>query len=238
VSLYDIHHTAIAFILSDRLLPILSYAANEIISSTRYRHNKQVLEDVLKHLRIILDVAIKGNDGELNATLLSQIITFFNVLAPCLEKHQYDFDIIAELTLLLEQCKTEGMENSSYNSTNMDVCITCVSESAPPSKSLQVFSQWAHSSIESASLVTAIQTSLLRGAREGVRSELSGSLLRIKRAREEASTFERRPMMESELGSWSDTANDDVGEDDEEDEAGGGSFIWKRVLDGTLKIAK
>lgn len=155
------------------------------------------------------------------------------MLAPCLEKHQYDFDIITELTLLFEQCKTEGMENSSYNSTNMDACITCVSESAPPFKSLRVFSQWSHSPIESASLVTAIQTSLLRGAREGVRSELSGSLLRIKRAREG-----RRPIMGSELGSWCDTANDDVGEDDEEDEAGGGSFIWKRVLDGTLKIAK
>jgi hypothetical protein len=224
----------LSYHLTVYVLSMLCYAANEIISSTKYRHNKQILEDVLKHLRIISDVAIKGNDGELNATLLSEIITFFNVLTPCLEKYQYDFDTIAELTLLLEQCKTEGMENSSYNSTNMDVCITCVSESAPPSKSLRVFSQWAHSSIESASFVTAIQTSLLRGAREGVRSELSGSLLRLKRAREEG----RRPMMESELGSWSDTANDNVGEDDEEDEAGGESFIWKRVLDGTLKIAK
>ncbi len=216
--------------------------ANEIVQSMRYRHNKQILEDVLKHLRTISDVAVKGNDGELNATLLSQIITFFNVLAPCLEKHQYELDIIAELTKLLEQCRTEETKNSSYSSTNVDACIICVSENAPPSKSLQVFSQWEHSSIESASLVSAIQTSLLRGAREGLRNELSGSLLRIKRAREEG----RMPMMmENEMTSWGAVGSvgdvtDGSGEEEEDDgeEAGGGGFIWKRVLDGTLQIAK
>ena len=216
--------------------------ANEIVQSRRYRHNKQVLEDVLKHLQTISDVAVKGNDGELNANLLSQIITFFNVLAPFLEKHQYELDLIAELTKLLEQCRTEESKNPSYSSTNVDACITCVSENAPPSKSLQVFSQWEHSSIGSASLVSAIQTSLLRGAREGLRNELSGSLLRIKRAREEG----RMPMMmENEMTSWDAVGSvgvvtDGCGEEEEEEdeEAGGGGFIWKRVLDGTLQITK
>mmetsp|Transcript_3428 Transcript_3428/g.7152 ORF Transcript_3428/g.7152 Transcript_3428/m.7152 type:complete len:1382 (+) Transcript_3428:267-4412(+) len=213
--------------------------ANEIVQSIRYRHNKQVLEDVLKHLETISDVAVKGNDGELNATLLSQIITFFNVIAPCLEKHQYEIDIIAELTKLLEQCRTEKTKNTSYASTNVGACITCISENAPPSKSLQVFSQWEHSSIESASLVSAIQTSLIRGAREGLRSELSGSLLRIKRAREEGLM---PMMMENEMTNWDSVGSivtDGSGEEEEEDEeAGGGGFIWKRVLDGTLQIAK
>lgn len=215
--------------------------ANEIVQSVKYRHNKQVLEDVLNHLQMISGVAIKGNYGELNASLLSQIIIFFNVLAPCLEKHQYEIDIIAELTKLLEQCRAEMTKNASYSSTNMDACITCISENAPPLKSLEVFSQCEHSSVESASLLSAIQTSLIRGAREGLRSELSGSLLRIKRAREEG---HRPMMMENEMTHWDSVGSvvaDGIVEeqgDGEDDEACGGGFIWKRVLDGTLQIAK
>lgn len=213
------------------------HAANEIISSTRYRHNKQVLEDVVKYLRMISDVAIKDKDGDLNTTLLSNVISSFNVLAPCMEKHHYELDIISELTQLLEQCRIVGAENSSYDFNNMNACITCVSESAPPSISLQVFSQWKHSSIESPSFVTAIQTCLFRGACDGVRNELSGSLLRIKRAREEG----RRPLTENEMASWDAIAS--VGGADESDEemdeeSGRGGFIWKKVVDGTLQIAK
>jgi len=213
--------------------------ANEIVKSTKYRHNKQILEDVLNHLKTISCVAIKGSDDEMNTALLGQIITFYNVLAPCLEKHQYEIDIIAELTKMLELCKKEQMKNALYSSTNVDACITCISEHAPPSKSLQVFSQWEHSSVESASLVSAIQTSLIRGAREGLRNELSGSLLRIKRAREEV---HMPMMMEDEMTNWDSVGSavaDGSGEEDEDDEeAGGGGFIWKRVLDGTLQIAK
>lgn len=212
--------------------------ANEIVQSIKYRHNKQVLEDVLNHLKTISCVAIKGSDGDLNTTLLGQVITFFNVLAPCLEKHQFEIDIIAELTKLLELCRSEKLKNALYSPTNVDACITCVSENAPPSKSLQVYSQWDHSSAESSSLVSAIQTSLIRGAREGLQNELSGSLLRIKRAREEGHV---PMMMQNELTNW-DTGSavaDVNGEEEEEDEeAGGGGFIWKRVLDGTLQIAK
>ena len=209
--------------------------ANEIVQSIRYRHNKQVLTDVLQHLRFISDIAVKGRDNELNSNLLSQIITFFNILAPCLEKHQYEIDIVAELTNLLEQCKTE----TSYSTTNIDGCITCISENAPPAKALHVFSQWEHSSIESSSFVSAIQTSLIRGAREGLRNELSGSLLRIKRAREEG---HRPMMMEDDLTSWdtvgSSVVTDGSGEEEEENEEAGGGFLWKRVLDGTLQIDK
>lgn len=215
--------------------------SNEIVQSIKYRHNKQVLEDVLNHLQTTSDIAVKGNYGELNASLLSQIITFFNLLAPCLEKQQYEIDIIAELTKLLDQCRTEMMKNASYSSTNVDACITCISQNAPPSKSLQVFSQWEHSSEKSASLLSAIQTSLIRGAREGLRNELSGSLLRIKQAREEG----HRPMlMENEMTHWDSVANVvtdgivDEEVDGEDEEACGGGFIWKRVLDGTLQIAK
>lgn len=213
--------------------------ANEIVQGVKYRHNQQVLEDVLNHLKTISSVAIKGSDGELNKTLLGQVITFFNVLAPCLEKHQYEIDIIAELTKLLALCKTEQMKNALYSSTNVDACITCISEHAPPSKSLEVFAQWEHSPGESASLLSAIQTSLMRGAREGLRNELSGSLLRIKRAREEV---HMPMMMEDEMTNWGSVggpvADGSGEEEEEEEEAGGGGFIWKRVLDGTLQIAK
>ena len=49
-------------------------------------------------------------------------------------------------------------------------------------------------------------------------------------------------MMDDDMTNWGSDGSpvaDGSGEEEEEDEeAGGGGFIWKRVLDGTLQIAK
>merc|ERR1712238_236468 len=84
-------------------------------------------------------------------------------------------------------------------------------------------------------LVSVLHTCLTRGAREGVRSEFSGSLLRIQRAREEG----HRPHVVANgmltMSNWNADAEEDDGE--EEDRRGKG-FIWPSVIDGTLEIAK
>ena len=196
----------------------------------RYCRNKSALTDVLKHLCIITDKAIEGSEGEINTVLLGQVISFFNVISSRME---CDFNNVTELSKLLEKCHIENEKNPHYSHGNINSCITTISENAPPSDSLQVLSQWEHSSVSSPSLIMALHTSLIRGAREGVRNELSGSLLRIQRAREEG----RRPATFTDhygMGmSWNaaDLEEPMVGVEE-------GGFIWSSVLDGTLEIAK
>ncbi|KAL7550964.1 hypothetical protein ACHAWF_014168 [Thalassiosira exigua] len=200
--------------------------ANEIVSSGRYCRQKQVLLDILQHLSTITDKAIEGNDGELNSVLLGQVIAFFNVISPCMDGQSYEFDIVAELSALLNKCFAESRNRPDYSPNNVHACVDTISENAPPADCLEVLSRWERSSVESSSLVSALHASLFRGAREGVRSELSGSLLRIRRAREEG----RRPIVEDGMVSWNPDGAD-LAEEEEED---AGDFIWQSVLDGTL----
>ena len=161
-----------------------------------------------------------------------------------MEEHNCEFNNVTELSKLLEKCHTETQNNQQYSPSNIDACITTISENAPPTHSLQVLSQWEHHTTttefgsSSSSLMSALHTCLIRGVREGVRNELSGSLLRIQRAREEG----RRPIVVDNgmmmMSCWNaDAQYESVGGDDgEEGEAGG--FIWSSVIDGTLAIAK
>ena len=211
-------------------ITVLSILANEIISSQRYRRDKQVLADIIQHLSLISNKAIEGNEGEVNTVLLAQVVSFYNVISPhCIEAIDCDFNIVDELSRLVDKCYDEHQNN--LQDVNIDACITTISENAPPTCTLQVLSQWEHTSVTSSSLLSAFHTCLIQGAREGVRSEISGSLLQIQRAREEG----RRPIVEKDdkPSYWGDVDNDF---DDEEEEGGGG--IWSSILNGTLEIAK
>ena len=147
-----------------------------------------------------------------------------------MKEDKCEFNIVIQLSALLDKCHTEH-DNQNINprdsAHNIDACISTISENAPPMSSLQVLSQCEHMpDITSSSLLDAIHTSLIRGARDGVRSELSGSLLKIQRAREEG----RRPVVEhDEKLSWRDD------DENEELEEGG---IWTSILNGTLEIEK
>ena len=205
--------------------------ANEIVSSPRYRRNKQVLLDVMDHITTISGIAIKGNEGEINAVLLGQVVSFYNVISPYMEENNCGFNIVEELSTLLDLCYAEHKNDQQDSSNNIDACISTISENAPPRYSLQVLSQWEHSSDFSSSLLSAIHTSLIRGAREGVRCELSGSFLRIQRAREEG----RRPTADNGMMmSWDGNSSELRSEEDN----GEGDSIWESILNGTIDIVK
>jgi len=205
--------------------------ANEIIKSQRYRRDEQVLADIIRHLSLMSNKAIEGNEDEVNTVLLAQVVSFYSVISQhCMKTNDCDFNIVDELSRLVTKCY--GEHQSNLQDANIDVCITTISENAPPTCTLQVLSQWEHTSVTSSSLLSAFHTCLIRGAREGVRSEISGSLLQIQRAREEG----RRPIVDKDEPSyWGDADNDS---DEEEDEEGGGGGIWSSILNGTLEIAK
>ena len=201
-----------------------------MISSSRYQRDGKILADIIKHLGIISNKAIEGNEGEVNTVLLGQVISFYDIISPHMKEDKCEFNIVSQLSALLDKCHTEH-DNQNINprdsAHNIDACISTISENAPPMSSLQVLSQCEHMpDITSSSLLDAIHTSLIRGARDGVRSELSGSLLKIQRAREEG----RRPVVEhDEKLSWRDD------DENEELEEGG---IWTSILNGTLEIEK
>ena len=212
-------------ILANSTLIVL---ANEIVSSRRYNRDKKVLVDVLQYLDVILDKAIEGDDGEINTILLGQVITFYSIISPYMTERNCEFDIGVQLSKLVGKCYYKHKTNPHYSPSNVDSCITTISENAPPTNSLQVLSQLEHSCpVSSGTFVSAIHTSLIVGARERVSTELSGSLLRIQRARDEG----RRQIAENGVTtSW----NGGIAVSDVED----GGFIWSKVLDGMVAITK
>jgi len=165
-----------------------------------------------------------------NKTLLGQLTAFYIEILRCMEENNCSFDIVAELCKLVEKCSTEHRNNLHYSLSNAGACITIISETAPPTYSLQVLSHWDHiTSVGYSTFVSAIHSSLIRGAREGVCIGLSGSLLRIQRAREEG----RRPIVENDMMSWKTDTEQSV---HCEEESGG--VIWSSLLDGSAVFAK
>ena len=229
MSVIDLLVTSATFSLTPIEIRLCCVIAHEITTNPRYCHDELVLGDVLQHLQIISVKAIEGNRGEVNRSLLGQLIGIYNALFRCAEENNYPFDFVAELSKLIEKCYANHQSNLNFSLSNIGACIIVISETAPPTYSLRVLSDWDHSSVGCSNFVAAIHTSLIRGAREGVRSGLSGSLLRIQRAREEG----RRPSVENDIMRWKADTDKSVGFEEES-----GGVIWSSILDGSASIAK
>ena len=171
---------------------------------------------------------MEGAGGELNTHLLCLVVPFLSEYASIFNSAGLDIDLISELTKMLQVCHAKSQNDDEYSKSNIDACISVISENSPPDKVLHVLSQWDHTTSDSCAFVDAIHTCLIRGAREGVRSELSGSLLRVRRAREEG----RRPdLVATDWYDMEQDASQDEGEHDKD-----GPTIWNAVLSGTLPI--
>lgn len=202
-------------------------AANEILSSRRYSGDQNVFCDVLQHIGVISDKAIESSEGKVNTVLLGQVISFLSVFSSRTAGKELEFDLSAELSKFLEKCHIAHENKPHHHSfSSIDACITAIAENAPPACSLRVLAQWEHSCVHSFTFISAIHAALISGARDGLRGELSGSMLRIQRAREEG----RRPMTENGVMIWSGVPV----EGDIEDRGS----IWSRVLEGTVAISK
>lgn len=202
--------------------------ANEIISSRRYRKDRSILSSVIQRLSLISSKAVEGAGGELNTQLLCLVVPFLSEYASIFKSAGLDIDLTSELTKVLQVCRAKSQNDDDYSTGNIDACISVISENSPPDKVLQVLSKWDHLSMHSSAFVDAIHTCLIRGAREGVRSELSGSLLRVRRAREEG----RRPDLVTT--SWYDLEQD--ASQDEGEHEKDGPTIWNSVLSGSVPI--
>ena len=202
-------------------------AVKEILSSSCYRQQSPILESTVQHLREISDIAITG---DLNASLMGRIIGFFTDVSKNTDGKLDGFDIVSELLKLLQQCIDTDNSNPSYDMyKNLNTCLRVVSENASPSDGLAVLSTFELTNIELPTIISAVHTLLTRGARESVGKEISGSLLRIHRAREEG----RCLLLAESVRDWTCDDNDSA-IDEEESE----SFIWPSVLDGRMLMSK
>lgn len=202
-------------------------SANEILSSRQYSGDQHVLCDVLQHIGVISNKAIESSEGEVNTVLLGQVISFLSVFSSRMAEKEFEFDLSAELSKLVKKCHIAHENKPQRHSfSNIDACLTAIAENAPPACSLRVLAQWEHSCVHSSTFISAIHAALISGARDGVRGELSGSMLRIQRARDEG----RRPMTENGVMVWSGVPVEGEVEDR--------GSIWSRVLEGTVAISK
>lgn len=202
-------------------------AVKEILSSSCYRQQSRILESTVQHLRKISDIAITG---ELNASMMGRIIGFFTDVSKNTNGKLDEFDIVSELLKLLQQCIDTGNSNPSYDVyKNLNKCLAVFSENVSPPDGLTVLSKFELTNVELPSIISAVHTLLTRGARESVGKEISGSLLRIQRAREEG----RYLVLEESVRDWTFDNNDSAIDEEESD-----SFIWPSVLDGRILISK
>ena len=186
-----------------------------------------ILNDVVKHLRYISRISI---EGELDSQLLGEVIAFYTDLSFKSSQEIDGFDIINELTNIVQQCIGKRETDSScVKSTDINVCLSLLSENTTPSDGLKVLSQLELSGVDQSARVSALHTLLTRGASESVDKEISASLLRIQRVREEKQHFD----FEEGMSVYN---FDENGAEVDEDESNG--FIWPNILDGRMIISK
>ena len=215
-------------LLVDTILTLQSprFAAKEMISSKSCRRDGFCLTGIIQHLRQISDIAIAG---EINSSLLSQVVAFYTDMAINKKENLAGFDIVSELSKLFKQCVEEAQNDSSYDlPKSLSTCLTVVSDNASPSDGLKVLCTLELTGVDFQDVTTAIHTLLTRSARENVGKEISGSLLRIQHAHEEG-----RCILEESMSDWS---YDSSATEEDEDESEG--FIWPNILEGRVLLSK
>ena len=196
-----------------------------MLSVPDMKQNQLAASSIAQHLRHISETAIAG---DFDSLLLGQIITFYTNVFKITAENLDTFDIITELTRILQLCMGQDDNIPSREDLNkMNSCLNVISEKAAPSDGIKVLSELDMPGIELSFKISAIHSMLTRGARENVENEISGSLLRIQRVRED----QQRLDFDEGVSVYNN-----LDEGDGEEEAGG--FIWPSILDGRMLISK
>ena len=185
------------------------------------------LKDLLRHLSHISSIAI---EGELDSQLLGEVVAFYTDVSAKPSQWVGEFDIVNELTNILEKCIDKNENNSSSAKSNdVNTCLRLLSENTTPLDGLKVLSRLELSDADQSAKVSALHTLLIRGASKSVDKELSASLLRIQRVREDNQLFS----LEESMSVYNFDENDAAVDEEESN-----GFIWPNILDGRMIISK
>lgn len=159
-------------------------AVSEMLDHPEHTQSDSAFSLVLQYLRNIahhaLDSRNEDSKGK-NAVLrmLKRVMRLYHYMATSSSKRaRVSIDVAAELRSLLEY-----KEGSSNDCDMLDLIHFFAKETAP-SDFLRAFSEWTSNHEMFSDTVPVLQIVLRRGARVALNRELSGSLLRLKRARQ------------------------------------------------------
>jgi hypothetical protein len=197
-------------------------SAGETIDDPLLSNDTDAVDLVLKSLREIGASALNADrkdQQQQTARTLRRIIRLYHKTSTKKNVAVGQMtDIADELLQLLEHKK----KNSPFRSNPNDL-ITFLADEANPSDILKTLSIWTSPPDTTMEAIPVLHTLLCRGAHASMSSELSGSLLTLKRAR-----LRIREEKMIELRSSKDSDVDNVP----------GQSIWKKMSNGMVVVAK
>ena len=227
--------TILSFLPETSLFPVaytvfrtLSSACSivgEVVDTPTLVQKISVVTVLLQNLREIsrdsLDQRRADTQDEVSGTLKRVIRLFRHLSGSFLATDECPVSVPGELHALLEY--QESLNNAKGKGVSREVTdlLHLLAREALPSDFLSAFSMWSATHDELSDTVHVLQSVLTRGARRALKTELSGSLLRLRRAREHRSKS-------------LDTANTVV----DEKKDGHKSTIWNLMSRGLVPVDK
>jgi len=173
-----------------------------IIVDDKYYEQQNVVDKFVSHLEIIADSAISS---------LPKTRDIFVRVLVLIDKLALVNDTIDPPEALIRICVKAGkLKNPSL--------LSIITGTSAPLIVIGAIVKLADG--ENSYVVPALQSALVRGCQQGLDSELSGSLLRLRHVRG------KDPMDNAETGSSHSPEHDEAG------------LIWGRMFDGTAAIIK
>lgn len=212
------------------LVPVLSlcfqFAATEIIEDRKLCTRANTVHRVLVCLR---EIGMEGlssawdtrQDGSGFHTLKRVLRAFQQMSTSKFDSCRESIEVPEELLTLLEEWERKTSSKNSSTSELLILVDFMINESAPVDV-LSALVLWSSSNELGPALFSRLDSLLRRGVQVALKSELSGSLLRLKYMRR-GYTDENKHLMLSE---------------DRKDDSHDGGGIWKRMSFGNLSIDK
>lgn len=169
-------------------LGLLFFLAGEIIDDPKRATDKKALSNVLSHLRAVAKASLNtGSPGEpknMDVPRLRRIIRLFHNMASKPQPFPQSIVVSDELYSFFLYCRSSG---DTEDPTDKEMAlIDLLANNAAPKYFLQMLVEWTRAFRMPSYATPFVHRTLLRGAQRGVHQELSGSLLRIKDARQHA----------------------------------------------------
>lgn len=160
---------------------LLLLVANEVANNTALARKEDVLGVVLNFLREIAQSALDKTDAHIRFRTLKRTLRLFHQLSQSSDAQVFSF---AEELNTLWKRKEEQCSAGNKQSAEVLELIHFMAREAPPSDFLEAFYTWTATHEWHQDTVAVLQSVLKRGTRVALNTELSGSLLRLRRARQ------------------------------------------------------
>jgi len=205
--------------------PSVFFVANEIIEDRKLCGRAKTIHHVLVSLRKIgiegLSQAWESKDNGSRFHILKRVLRAFHKMSRSdFSSCRVSINVPDELLTLLEEWERKFLSKDDF--ADFLILIDFIIKESAPIDVLSMLVRWSKSNDLGPALFSRLDSLLRRGVQLALKTELSGSLLRMKYMRRDYAE-ENRPLMLSEVKKYNG-----------KEENG----IWKRMSLGTLSINK